>query len=571
MLIFPILTLVIILVFWQLPQTFYQQDEWHGLGLALGEGINSVFHGVSSPLDILFVKGRILASFIYFLFASLFPFQNAPIAILAIVLHISATFLVFILIRAVIPRNLLRGYVRESNFSACGIPHSLLRGSLFRKFTQNNLFSFLGATFFAVNAVSHGAVTWPAIAINSVTSTILVLLAILFFFKYLDYPKSKWLILAGLVIYISLWFRETGFYLFLLLPLSALLFKRYRLPAFLKTYWALFLPFLLIVSYRIIELKARTTPANLYITGLNENFFSTIILRSILYPLTSFSLMFVPGDQFLEFARAVLRQIYPFFASSPQNILIAQTAILDLLAVILTLFILVTLILLLQKEKLETKKMVLFWLAFTFMSFLPYVLISKDFSYLEGRYYYLSVVGGAVLLAWVLKRLREVFGLTRFYLIVLPVCIIFLVFHASVVRGAIAEQVRLSIIRKDFVSQLKMLVRTLDNKKNVFYLTGSQNYWADGNKIPFQQGSGFTFMILYNKSGKIPKEFLKDEFLSEIGSQGYREAGEYGFGYFWERQELEKAVKLYKLPSESIISLEYDSQTKKLIPIGNDK
>lgn len=529
--IFFILSLVIILVFGKLPQTFYQQDEWHGLGLALGEGINSVFNGVSSPLDFLFVKGRILASLTYFLFATYFPLQNAPLAYLAITLHIIATFLVFVLIR---------------------------------KFLKNSIVSILGAIFFAVNAVSHGAVTWPAIAINAVTSTIFVLLGISFFFKYLNYPKLVWLFLAGFMMYISLWFRETGFYLFLLLPLSAYLFKRYSLRSFLKTYWGFLLPFILVVSYRVIELKLTTGPANLYITGSNENFFSTILLRSILYPLTSFSLMFVPGDQFLEFARAVLRQIYPFFAPLPQNILIAQTVILDLLAAILTFFIILSIILLMQKEKLENKKFVFFWLAFSFMSFLPYILLSKDFSYLEGRYYYLSVVGGAVLLAWVLKRLWEVFGSKVFYLIVLPVCIFFFVFHASVVRGAITEQIRLSNIRKDFMTQLKTLVPTLGNKKNVFYANSDQNYWVDGNKIPFQQGSGFTLMILYNESGKIPRKFLKDEFLSEIGSQGYREEGEYGFGYFWDETELENTIKEYDLPLESIIRLHYNSDTNKL-------
>ncbi len=531
-LIFFILSLVIISVFGKLPQTFYQQDEWNSLGLVLGEGINSVFNGVSSPLDFLFVKGRILASFISFLFATYFPLQNAPLAILAIALHIIATFLIFVLIR---------------------------------KFIRNNIFSLLGAISFAVNGVSHGAVTWPAIAINAVTSTIILLLAILFFFKYLNSPKSKWLFLAGVMIYISLWFKETGFYLFLLLPLSAAFLQRYSPLTFLKAYWAFFLGFMLIVSYRIIDLKLRTIPANLYITGQDENFFSTILLRSILYPLTSFSLMFVPGDQFLSFARSVLRQIYPFFATLPQNILIAQTVILDLLAVVLTLFILMILILLLQKEKLDTKKIVSFWLAFTFMSFLPYILISKDFSYLEGRYYYLSMVGGAFLLSWVIKRLWEIFSPRVFYLSVLPLFIFYLIFHASVVQGAITEQVRLSNIRKDFITQLKMLVPTLDNKRQIIYLTSDLNYWADGNKIPFQQGSGFTFMVLYNESGKVPKELLKDEFLSEIGSQGYEEIGDYGFGYFWDEAELEKAVKQYNLPQSSTIRLQYNSKTRKLI------
>lgn len=527
-----VILFTILFTYKDLPQTFYQQDEWYGSGLMLAEGANStIFNGVSRPADFLFIKGRIFSNAIFYLFLQFFPLQNVQMAIFAILLHIIATFLVFILIE---------------------------------KFIHNCFISLLGALFFAVNAVSHGAVTWSFIAISTVTSTIIILLGILFFFKYLSDPRSKWLILSGVMVYLSLWFKETGLYMFLFLPLSALFFKRYSVISFFKTYWAFFLPFLFIVSYRVIELNLRHTTSNLYITGLNENFFSTIFLRSILYPLTSFSLMFVSGDQFLSFAREVQDEVYPFLAQAGNNILIAQTAILDLLAVILTFVILIFIYILWQKDRLENKKFVVFWILFSFMSFLPYVVLSKDFSYLESRYYYLSVVGGAVLLAWVLKRLWETFDLRIFYCIVLPVCFFNLIFHASVVQGVIAEQVRLASIRKDFITQLKMLVPTLDNKRQVFYTTSDQNFWADGNKIPFQQGSGYTLMVLYYTSGKIPKDFLKDAFLFDIGSQGYRETGALGFGYFWDEYELEKAVKLNSIPDDSIIRLRYDSDFNKL-------
>lgn len=533
-----VILFTILFTYKDLPQTFYQQDEWYGLGLAFAEGGSSIFSGISRPLDFLFVKGRIFSNLIFYLFSSYFPLQNIQMAIFAILLHIIATFLVFILVE---------------------------------KFIHNRFVSLLGALFFAVNAVSHGAVTWSLIAINTVTSTIIVLLGILFFFKYKTdshfaarRAKAKWLILSGVMVYLSLWFKETGLYIFLFLPLGTLLFKRYSLISFFKTFWTFFLPFILIVTYRIIELKLRTTTSNLYITGLNENFFSTIFLRAILYPLTSFSLMFVPGDQFLSFAREVQDEVYPFLAQAGNNILIAQTAILDLLAIILTFLILFCIILLLKKEKFGSKRTLLFWLMFSFMSFLPYVVLSKDFSYLEGRYYYLSAVGGAVLLSWVVKRLWEILNPRIFYLIILPFVVFYIIFHASVVRGAITEQVRLSNLRKDFIMQLKTFVPTLDNKRQVFYTTSDQNYWDDGNKIPFQQGSGYTFMVLYYGSGKIPKEFLKEGFLFEIGSQGYKQIGEYGFGYFWDKEKLEKVVKQYNLPQSSIIKLEYNSKTGNL-------
>ena len=251
---FIILSLVIGVVFSQLPRTFYQQDEWYSLGIIYAEGSQTIFDGVSSPLDFIFAKGRVLSSGIGFLFLNYFPFQITQLAIFAILLHIIATCLVYFLIN---------------------------------KFFQNRLIALLGASFFTANAVSHGAVTWPVIAINTVTSTILILLSILFFFKYIDNLKLKWLFLTGVMTYFSLWFKETGTYLFLFLPMSALLFRKYTITSLLKRFWFYIFFSIMIISYRIILLKLVTINPNLYITGQNEHFFSTILLRVILYPLTS--------------------------------------------------------------------------------------------------------------------------------------------------------------------------------------------------------------------------------------------------------------------------------------------
>lgn len=534
---FFFICLVIVSVFGQLTRTFYQQDEWNGLGLVFSEGLKSIIPGTFRPIDILFVKGRMLSSLIFYFFATNFPLQNTQLAVLAIVLHIIAVCLVFVLIN---------------------------------KFVRSPLLSLLGAVFFAVNSVSHSAVTWPVIAISVVGSSILIFVATLSFFKFLENSQSRFLLLSGFVLYLSLWFKETGLYLFIFFPLVALLFRPYKIKSYLTQFWWLIAPFFLFVGYRILELRLGTPDPNLYISSTSENFFLTISIRMVLYPLASFSLMFVPGEHFLEFAREVLRDNYSFFSNSPNNILIAQTVILDLLAVILTFILLCLVMFFIQKESLKNKKIVIFWLAFSFAGFIPYIVLAKDFSYLESRYYYLPMVGAAFLFSWLLKRVNETFGKKMFFGLVIPVSFLFILLHASMVYGAIAEQVKLANLRKDFIAQLKTLVPTLDDKKNVFYITGDQNYWADGNKIPFQQGSGYTLMVLYYDSGKIPKEFLGKEFLFDIGSQGYKDVGEFGFGYFWDKKELDKTIRLYNLPSESIIGLKYDSQTKKLIPTRNE-
>ncbi|MBI2268228.1 MAG: glycosyltransferase family 39 protein [Candidatus Blackburnbacteria bacterium] len=521
------LAVVVVFVFKDLPQTFYQQDEWNGLGLALAEGSRSILNGVQSVISIFLGKGRLISNGIFYLFLYGFPFQNSQMAIFAIFLHLIATSLVYFLVN---------------------------------RFLKNSTISFLGALFFAVNSVSHGAVTWPFVATSAVGSSIFVLLATLFFFRYIDTTKTKWLFLAGLLLYLSLWFKETGLYMFIFLPFATLIFKKYEPLIFLKKFWLFLLPFLLIVGYRVLELRLRITGSNLYITGNNDNFFLTLIIRAILYPLTSFSLMFVPGNHFIEFAREVVHDNYPFFAGAPNFVLIAQSAILDILAVVLTGFIIFVIFLFLRKEKSENINIVIFWLAFSLFSFIPYIVLAKDFSYLESRYYYVSVAGGSFLLAWLLQRLRQIIGKVGFLVFVAPLYVFFLWWHVNTVRAAISEQVVLSNIRNNFIIQLREQLPTLNAKKNIFYVTSDKNYWADTNMLPFQQGSGYTLMVLYYYSGKIPSEFLKNGYLFEIGSQGYKESGDLGFGFFWNKEELTKAMETHKLPENSIIYLSYNSK-----------
>lgn len=531
-----ILTGVIVAVFWQLTKTFYQQDEWNGLGLVFSEGFKSILPGTFRPVDILFVKGRFLSSLIFYFFARYLPFQNSQMAILAIALHFIASTLVFFLIEKVL---------------------------------KNKFLSFFGAAFFAVNSVSHGAVTWSVIAISTVGSSIFIFWSILTSFKFVETDKSKWLFTTGLLLYVSLWFKETGLYLFLFFPVAALIFKKYKFSSkasfsYFKKFGMFLFPFLLIVGYRVLELRFRTTTSNLYLTGANENFFLTLLIRAILYPLTSFSLMYVPGNYFIQFAREVIHDNYPFFANAPNFLLIAQTTMIDILSLVLTIFILFLTFLFLRKEKSEVAEYVMFWLAFSLFSFIPYIVLAKDFSYLESRYYYVPVAGAAFLLAWLLGRVRKFVGKAVFFGVAIPLYLLYLLLHASVVRHAIGDQIALSNTRRDFITQLKTQVPTLDNKKNVFYTTSDRHYWADTNMLPFQQGSGYTLMVLYYDSGKIPQSFLKDGYLFEIGSQGYRESGDIGFGFFYDEKALDEAITTYKLPKDSIIRLKYDSTDGKL-------
>lgn len=535
-----ILLLIMIMLFWELPKTFYQQDEWLALGNIKTYGWEYIFLGTQNALDLLLGEGRIASRFITYFILGGFPFNLSPLTAYGVLFHAINTFLVYRLVN---------------------------------QFLKYPLYSLIGASFFAVNSVSHQAVTWQAAVIGTLTATTLLLLSLFAFFRFLggynftkkNTLKGRWLLASLILIYISLHFKETGIFLVLFLPLVAFIVGREFFYSKIRFFIAIAFPFVIIVAYRILELRLRTTESNLFLTGLQENFFIHLALRAILYPLTSFSLMFVPGDHFLSFARSIMKIQYPFLAKGNSQDLIVQTIVLDLLAVLLSMILAIVLYLLLRRERRESKSAVIFWIAFSLFGFLPYIVLSKDFSYLESRYYYFPVVGGAFLLGWTLKRVREHLGEHAFLkagLIVLA--ILYLLIHASVVKSHINHQVDLGNERRNLITQLKHLVPTLVNKRNVFFTAGNKEFYATGNYTPLQQGIGYTLMLLYNESEKIPIILFKDEFLFEIGGQGYKEIGEFGFGHFSNEEELNKAAKHYGFSKESVIRLYYDSQTKRL-------
>ena len=109
----------------------------------------------------------------------------------------------------------------------------------------------------------------------------------------------------------------------------------------------------------------------------------------------------------LEFARYITNVYYPFIPEA-QFALVTQTIVLDLIAVLATALIIVTILILMKFVSTKVKKeCIVLDAVFVRASFLPYVIISKSFSYLESRYYYLSSVAWAIIFTWVANLISE--------------------------------------------------------------------------------------------------------------------------------------------------------------------
>ena len=240
------LAVVVLYTYFPLTKTFYQQDEWLGFGSYLANGAGYIFSSTEGILSLILAQGRIFSGFVFYLFVKFFPLSIVPFAIFTIVFHSLNVVLIFLLGKKIFKRVLP---------------------------------AFLGSLFFALSSVSQSAVTWPATSINTLPSTTLILMSLFFYFNYLNLSEKKWLLPSFLLIYLSLFFKETGIFLFLLLPLSALIFKRFTLAGYIKTFWYYFLGTGLIITFRLLQFMYTPHQQALFLTGSSKYLVDSLIVR----------------------------------------------------------------------------------------------------------------------------------------------------------------------------------------------------------------------------------------------------------------------------------------------------
>ncbi len=515
-----LLSLFVVLVFWELTLTFYQQDEWYGLGDILTKGYQSIFVGIN-PLSVILGQGRIVADALVFWLLGRFPFNIVPVALFAITFHAINTCLVYLLAN---------------------------------KFLKNKILSLLASLFFAFNGVAAGAVTWAASGTGTLPATTLILLGLLSYFKFIETNQLKWLFGVFTSLYISLYFKEIGIFLFIFLPLFHLIFLHYPFKKWLLRFTAFVIFFLISFSVVVIQFQSIPVEKDLFITGATTNPFLTIISRVLIYPLTSFSLTLIPSEAFFNFAKHLTWVYYPFLPPDIYD-LVAQSVVLDGLAVFLSLMIAFLLFILFKNN--PDKKYVIFFALFIIFSFLPYVIIGKNGAYLENRYYYLAAFGWGILAGLITQNKKFLISLF----------LIFILIHATVVKAEIQKQEELAIERKYILGEILKIKPKLD-QKTVFYVSGDRNFYVSaGNPMPWQQGLGYTLLVWYYGQNKAPQELkslISEQYLWGIGEQGYKEIQGVGFGYFWEKAKLEEVIKTKGASRKDIITLYYDSRFKLL-------
>ncbi|MBI2613566.1 MAG: hypothetical protein HYW62_02245 [Candidatus Levybacteria bacterium] len=537
-----ILIHIILLANFLLFLQYFQQDEWHGFGIILSYGTKYIT--VDKTLVELLLGDRIGARIITFGLFNLFELNTLPYGAFGFTFHVANAFLIFLLTK---------------------------------KLTKNLLISTLASFLFLINELGHEAYSWFGTMTGSSTSVFFLLLSLIFFLKFIDNGKVKLVLLSTFLLWVSFLFKEIGAFAFVFYPVlfSIYSLKRTGIKILLKKHLTLIILGLIMLSFFIKTV--------LFIPGDRANYVNTgsslipnIAMHSIQYPLEGIVQLIIPNFYLFKLSDITTRIVNPNLPSDSLGFLIAsQNSNAEITILLLLVAFAILIFWLMRKLKFSSNslKALKASIILAALSFLPYVVINSSFSYLDSRYYYAGSIGVAIFLAVLIFNLlssnKRVFKIIAVFVLFLYVFI-----HESTLFSDLKLMADRSKERQNFLKQVENLVPVLP-KKTVFFITGNSEgyYGLPELKTPFQSGLGHVLMVKYTTKRELNPDFFKEAtfakaldvgFLYDTLGQGYRQKDGKGFGYYYDKLELNKAIGQNLFDKDDVIYLYYNSETKKL-------
>lgn len=531
--------------YWGVWNIFYQQDEWLSLGIVQANGIpGGIFE--LSPIEIFAGRGRILGSLLNNVIDSAAPLRPDIFYFMALMFHF---------------------------INAC-----ILYGIL-SKLTRSRLISVTGALFFTVNATASQSLTWMSSHASVLPNGFFVLFGIYLFLLYKEKSDTRYLYAAFVTHVAAFYFKETSLVMSLWFPIADYLIsrKKPRISELFVRYSPLAALFLLFGIIRFAGLFAWGGEPGVMVSG-GGNPIPRTLFRLAFYPTIGFMHLFIPSPIVFRLAGSMSLGAYDLIGSHPMRQALVYTLISDIVVVYMCI---VAGILLgaFWIRFTALRRHMLLSLSLVLLSFLPFAALERPASaYFESRYYYLGSIGASYffgIVAYGLWAAAHAFP-HRVRVLSSAVILVFLGLYLAK-QG---QYIRRDIGALDITSrQRRAFLWALDAKRGelsdrpVIYIEGdSPGFYGIHNlSVPFQQGMGYTAMVWFYDTGKIPKELLRTAFLWNINAQGYREVGDKGFGYFSDRKMLWDAFSGNPaLTPAQVIGFSYRGASKELIDITGE-
>lgn len=436
---------------------------------------------------------------------------------------------------------------------------------IFARFFFERKLAFFAALLFGLLAAPYQGTAWVVADLGTHLSSIFGLLSLIFITRYLDTNRKRYFILSVLLLFVSLLFKELALGLFAMIPLMIIFWGKQQTKRQKVTYSLIILSigalYLLARAVMLISLSEKLDTA--YTLGT-----SRVLYNIATVPIKSISQTVVPADLLKEMSFKVAGLFGSEFTGgwgSPQFEVFAVKRVMEALSIFLSLGLIVLLLAVVKLK--QNKKIAIFGIVFVLLNSSVLAIVPEKqglITAVDSRNLYFVSVGSSFIIISFLASLSK-----KYFVPVLGVVLLFNVYLLNLYLGQFNERGR---IRREILQEVKSMYPAVSDKV-VFYTESDASFYGLPESelvLPFQSGFGQTLLSWYYVTQSFPKELLSDRFLWEIDSQGYRETKQIGFGYFRDFELLAKTLKENNLSSETVLSLRYSMDDRKVFNITNE-
>lgn len=534
------LLLLIVSVFasyFQSLRAFFQQDEWlafNRLIILKNSSFIEKILNIFTPTAGHYTPLNLFALYVAF---SAFTINYLGYALLSLILHIVIVLLVYWLVKRLLSDNFL---------------------------------AFLAALLFGVLAATYQATSWVIADLGTHFATIGGLLSVIFFVKFIQEKRDKFLISSLVSLIISLLFKEITIALFLLLPAALIYFKNEK-KEIRKTLTAFFATGFIFVLFRVLifieALKRPSVLTSVESAGGISFISGSLISNLIFMPINGFVQLFIPGNILADLGYFIAglfsKDMVPEKGTTMYDLFIFNN-IIPAFDLIFCLFVLFATFFICKRKRDLFKGRILISSILFFAANLLIFAISPERNTLgtiiDSRYLYFVAVSGVVFLITLLslvfnKRIK-----------ILIAVLLLVLFNNFLLNRQLNDFVKVSRVRSDILQTLKSSHPKLPGKA-VFYSESDKSFYGlaeDERILPFQSGFGQTLLVWYQTSEHFPLDFFKNRFLWEINDQGFRQSGGRGFGYFRDFNLMAKTIAAENISPYDVIGFSFNSATEEI-------
>jgi hypothetical protein len=524
-----------VVAFKQLPQLFFASDEFLQLGAIRFYGLFAGLRTIS-PLRLLLGDGRPLGAIITNVFAYYFQTNTLPFILSIYLLQILNIMLV---------------------------------GTFVYRISKKLTVTVVSTLCFALPTTALQALSWLGAGVQTLGNLFFILLALHVTLTGIEKKSLRYTVLGWFFGYIAFLFKETAFFIFILLYILPFLMKQkntiLRKPITILITFGIFA---FLALYKILPL---ITSRNAHQDSIHQ--IAKIVWCIIYYPLVSLSQFFIPF-RFLSRAGLELSALlYPYASVSVIGNYVGTVIVGDLISVIASFVILIVLLSVVMKEKKYRMSFFLFTI-FYVTSFLPIAVYQNDrgSSYIESRYLYLPYFAVSfyigIVFDWIRTSFERISHKRVFsFMILFLLLALFLLKQIMIIQREVRQSYLFGKDIRETMTLLQKTVVTLPDNP-VFFIDSDHDYFYPNNKLPFQLGTGYMVMLSLESHPQIPKKLLGNVALSAYFQEGYLESEGNYFGYFWDKKALKKAVDENNIQCKQIVGLFYHSNQKKFEDIS---